>query len=154
MNRRNFLKLSCAAMVGGFSGCTFYNSESESMNVEQSEIQILDRMCDESDDSASITFRNAGESVDVSGSFGVRKISYDVGVQTYISRSSESVGDVEIQIDQFASSNTDQGESDCPGIIDYEASVSLSSAPNEVVVKHIKEEDDRAWLETVATSSP
>lgn len=157
MNRRSVLSLLGAAIGGGLSGCSSMGSENGELKVEQSGIRALDRNCNNSEeDKATIKFDSSGEKINISGSYGVRKISYKLDVITRTNMSTESLdeGDVEIRIDQFASSSTNQTVPDCSGIVDYEADVSLSHSPNEVIVQHVKEEDDRAWLETVARSSP
>lgn len=157
MNRRLVLSSLGAAIGGGLSGCSSVGWENETPEVEQSGVRALDRSCSNpEEDSAAITFKNSGKNINVSGKYGVRKISYKLGIKSRTNMSTEELDedDVEIRIDQFASSSTNQTVSECAGIVDYEANVSLSHSPNEVIVQHVKEEDDRAWLKTVATSSP
>lgn len=157
MNRRSVLSLLGTAIGGGLSGCSSNESENEKLRVEQSGVRALDKNCNNSnDDKAAITFNESKKEIAVSGRYGVRKISYKIDIATRTNVSTENLdrGDVEIRIDQFASSSTNPTVSDCSGAVDYEANVFLSHPPNEVIVQHVKEENDRAWIETVARSSP
>lgn len=157
MNRRSLLSSIGVGLGGGLSGCSVVNGGDEPPEFEQTAIHELTRACaDAVEDAATISFGESGKRVDVSGRFGVRDISWKLMVRTQ--RDNTDNEKVFLRIDQFAAANATEETADCSGSIDYEASVSLSKAPSEVVVQHIKEEvgdhDSRTWPKTVATSSP
>lgn len=157
MNRRSLLSLLGVAAGGGFSGCSLVNGGSEVPEFDQTSIRELERTCtDAVEDTATISFREAGKRVDVSGRYGVLNTSSELIVRP--KRDNTDKQKVIFRIDQSAAENANTDGSDCSGSIDYEARVSLSKPPSEVVVQHTKEEVDdhesRTWPETVATSAP
>lgn len=157
MDRRSLLSLLAVTAGSGLSGCSLVNGENDVPEFEQTSIRELDRACSDTvEDAATISFGGSGERVEISGRFSVRNISWELLVRP--KRDNSNKERVLLRIDQFADGNGDTEVADCSGSIDYEARVSLSKAPDEVVVEHIKEEDgdheSRAWTETVATSSP
>ena len=157
MNRRSVLSVVGVAIGGGFSGCSLVNGGNDPPEFEQTSIRELNRACtDDADDATTISFGEYGTRVDVTGHYGVRNISSKLQVRTQ--RDNTDKQKVILRIDQFADTNANTEDSDCSGSIDYEARVSLSKAPTEVIVQHTKEEvgehESRAWPETVATSSP
>lgn len=160
MRRRTLLSLAAGSSLSGFAGCQAIPpaiSGTEVPETEKTASRVIDRECSNTeDDSASITFVESGERVHISGTFGVQDISWAIDVRTR--RNNSDKQKVHIQIDQFAASSANEVAADCSGNIDYEASVFLSKTPSEVVVQHINEEvgdhEGRAWLKTVATSTP
>jgi len=156
MRRRKVISTLGLAVGIGLPGCASLGSVDDIPSVEQSEIRAGDRQCTEADeDSATITFGDGDRRIDVAGRYGVRKISYklDVTVRTDVANADRDDA-VEIRIDQYAASSANESVPDCRGVVDYEATVALSRAPNAVVVRHVKEDEDRAYPETVATSAP
>lgn len=156
VNRRYICSTIGAALGGGISGCSSIGSENEPPDIENTYIQEIERGCGSSEeDSANIKFKNSGKLIEIAGEFGAINISWELMVRTQ--HDNQNKENVKIRIDQFASSNSNELESDCAGIIEYEASVTLSKSPNKVTVQHIKEENDqesRTWIKTVANSSP
>lgn len=157
MDRRSLLSLIGATAGGGLAGCSLVNGGDDLPEFGGTSIRELERTCtDAVEDTATISFREAGKRVDVSGRYGVLNTSSELIVRP--TRDNTDKQKVIFRIDQSAAENANTDGSDCSGRINYEARVSLSTPPSEVVVQHTKEEVDdhesRTWLETVATSSP
>lgn len=157
MNRRALVSLLWVAAGGGFSGCSLVDGGNDVPEFDQPSIREVERTCtDNVEDTATILFREAGKLVDVSGRFGIRNISSKLLARP--KRDNSDKQKVILRIDQFADENANTEDSDCSGSNEYEASISLSKPPSEVVVQHIKEEVDdheiRMWPESVATSAP